>query len=180
MGLASFRCDSGVNCASCRPSGGNKHEREVEDYIQGHAINEMLKRAPHTGHRLLVVEANSGIVGVVAYEQSHLKVDDEPVPVRRLVVAAVQVDHRGMLLDDRRLSSHLLAVALADGRDPAEPLVTATVAVCNVRSQALLARHQISRSLSSTGDPYLDLVGVYDEVLESLPEAKAMSEAPEQ
>lgn len=178
--LASFRCDSEVNCASCGPSGGNTHEREVQDYIQRHAMNAMLQRGPHNGHRLLVLEDNTGIVGVVAHEQSDLNLDGEPVPVRRLVVAAVELDHQGMLLDDHRVSSHLLAAALTDGRDPpVEPLVIATVAACNVRSRALLARHQISRSLSSTGDDYLDLVGVYDDVLESLPEAKAISEAPE-
>lgn len=178
--LASFRCDSGVDCASCGPAGGNTHEQEVQDYIQRHAVDAMLHRGPHNGHRLLLLEDNSGIVGVVAHEQHDLKVDGEPVPVRRLVVAAVELDHQGMWLEDHRVSSHLLAAALADGRDQlAEPLVTAAVAACNERSRALLARHGITRSLSPTGDDYLDLVGVYDDVLASLPAAKRFSEAPE-
>lgn len=176
--LAAFRCDSGVDCASCGPDGGNAHELEVQDYIQRHAVNSMLQRAPHNGHRLLLLEDGSGIVGVVAHEQHDLSVDGEPVPVRRLVVAAVELDHQGMWLEDHRVSSHLLAAALADGQEQAEePLVTATVAACNARSRALLARHKITRSLSSTGDDYLDLVGVYDDVLKSLPAAKRLGDA---
>ena len=46
--LASFRCDSEIDCASCGPDGGNTHEREVQDYIQRHAVNAMLERAPTT------------------------------------------------------------------------------------------------------------------------------------
>lgn len=178
--LASFRCDSGIDCASCGPAGGNTHEREVQDYIQRHAVNAMLQRAPYNGHRLLLLEDGSGIVGVVAHEQHDVSVDGEPVPVRRLVVAAVELDHQGMWLEDHRVSSHLLAAALADGREQAEePLVSATIAACNARSRALLARHEIARSLSSTGDDYLDLVGVHEAVLASLPEAKRLGEAPE-
>lgn len=176
--LASFRCDSGIDCASCGPAGGNTHEREVQDYIQHDAVSAMLHRAPHNGHRLLLLENDAGIMGVVAHEQYDVKVDGEPVPVRRLVVAAVELDHQGLWLEDHRVSSHLLAAAVADGHaQSGESLITATVAACNARSRALLARHQITRPLSGTGDNYLDLVGAYDEVLASLPEAKRLSEA---
>lgn len=101
------------------------------------------------------------------------------MPVRRLVVAAVDIDHQGKGLGANRVSTHLLASALADGLDPeAESLVTATVAGCNLRSLALPTRHKISRPLSSTGDGYVDLVGASDEVLASLPDAKPMTEVP--
>lgn len=177
--LASFICDTEVDCASCAPGGGNTHEREVQDYIQRHAVDAMRHRAPHNGHRLLVLEDNTGIVGLVAHEQYELGVDGEPVTVRRLVVAAVGLEHQGTSLEGHRVSSHLLAAALTDGRDHSvEPLVTATVAACNGRSRALLARHRINRSLSSTGDDYLDLVGVYEEVLRSLPDARVLGAPP--
>jgi hypothetical protein len=129
----------------------------------------MVWAAPHTGHRLLLLEGESGLLGVVAYEQRDLRVAGDLVVARQLVVAAVEREHQGMSLDGHRISSRLLAGALLDERDGAEPLVLATVAECNTRSRAMLSRHQLSQPLSSLDDGYLDLVGVYDDILGSLP-----------
>ncbi len=47
--LAAFKCDSGGDCATCSPAGGNVHEREVEEYIQRFALDEAQTRNPHNG-----------------------------------------------------------------------------------------------------------------------------------
>ncbi len=48
-------------------------------------------------------------------------------------------------------------------------LVSARVAICNPRSRKLLIRHRIDLELSHQDPIYRDLVGVYEQVVESLP-----------
>ncbi len=172
--LAAFTCDSGADCASCSPAGGNVHEREVEQYLQRYALDVAQTRNPHNGHALLLMfEPNGDLAGVVAHERFELLLRGVETPAERLVVAGVRSDLHGVAVEGSRISSHLLAACVRDFGDDPPRLVTGRVAVCNARSRGLLARHRIGLELASSHPGYLDLVGVCHEVLQTLPTAIA-------
>jgi hypothetical protein len=146
------------------------HEREVEEYLQRYALDEAQIRNPHNGHRLLLMlEPNGDLAGVVAHERFELLVRGVETPVERLVVAGVRSDLHGVTVEGSRVSSHLLAAGIRDLADDPPPLLTGRVALCNARSRGLLARHRIGLELASSRPGYFDVVGVYDEVLQTLP-----------
>lgn len=168
--LAAFKCDSGANCASCSPAGGNVHEREVEEYLQRYALDVAQTRHAHNGHTLsLMFDPRGNLAGVVGHERFELIVRGVETPVERLVVAGVRSDLHGTAVEGNRVSSHLLAAAVRDLADAPPPLLAGRVAVCNARSRGLLARHRIGLELTTSHPGYLDVVGVYDGVLQTLP-----------
>lgn len=167
--LGAFRCDTGADCPTCSPEGGNIHEREIEEYLHRLALDEAVHRRPYTGHTLLLLEDPSdALAGVVAYERTELKVKGEEVDAVSLVAAAVRRDLRGTVANGVRLSSHLIAAGVR-GLAEVPPLVIGRVAVCNQRSRGLLRRHAIDRELAQTDPGYLDIAGATEDVLATLP-----------
>src|ERR1700760_3118607 len=126
-------------------------------------------RQPHNDHRvLLLLDPEGNIAGAVAHEQSELRVRGIDVDARKLFVAGLRVDLQGSWWADHRLSSHLLGAAIHDLSDKPPELLVARVATCNIASRKLLDRHRIGLELSQVEPGYVDLVGVYDEVVETL------------
>lgn len=168
--LADFVCDSGFDCATCSPNGGNVHESEIENYLRNHAVDQMEWCSAHNDHRLLLlIDPDGNLAGAVAHEQSELKVRGEEVAARRLVAVGLRLELRGSSLGEHRLSSHLLAGAVRDMAGEPPELLTARVAICNPRSRELLDRHGCNLELSQQDPLYHDVVGVYEQVVDSLP-----------
>lgn len=168
--LAAFVCDSGADCEACSPAGGNVHEREVQEYLQRYALEVAQARHRHNGHTVsLMFDPSGDLAGVVGHERFELLVRGVETPVERLVVAGLRSDLHGAAAEGSRVSSHLLAAAVRDLADAPPPLLAGRVAVCNERSRRLLARHRIGLELTSSHSGYLEVVGVYNEVLQTLP-----------
>jgi hypothetical protein len=168
--LANFNCDSGSDCTTCAPQGGNLHEKEVEAYLRSLALDEMERRRPHNDHTLiLLMDPVGNLAGAVAHEQSELRVKGTEVAARRLVVVGLRRDLQGSTVADHRLSSHLLAAGVHDLATEPPELLVARVATCNSRSRKLLARHRIEMELSQQDPAYVNVVGVYERVVETLP-----------
>lgn len=168
--LADFVCDSGADCITCAPNGGNVHESEIESYLRHHAVDQMEWRRPYNDHKLLLLfDPDGKLAGAVSHEQSELKVRGEVVAARRLVVVGLRLELQGNSLGEHRLSSHLLAAAVRDMADEPPELLFARVAVCNPRCQKLLVRHGMNLELSQQDPLYSDQVGVYGQVVKTLP-----------
>ncbi|OBI06579.1 hypothetical protein A5714_02340 [Mycobacterium sp. E2462] len=167
--LSNFECDSGADCV-CAPQGGNVHESDVEAYLKSQALDAMEWRQPHNDHRLLLLMDPEGrLAGAVAHEELELLVEGTEVAARRLVVIGLRRDLQGRWMADHRLSSHLLAAGVHDLAIEPPKFLVARVMTCNTRSRNLLARHRIEMEVSHRDPAYIDLVGLYDRVVESLP-----------
>jgi hypothetical protein len=167
--LRKFECDSGADCQSCGPEGGNAHELEVQEYLRRLALNEAARKAPHNEHALLVLtdEANR-LAGAVAYERTELAVKGVEVDALRIVVAGLRVDIQGVAVSGARLSSHLVGAAVR-GYAETPPLVIARTSECNQRSLSLLRRHAFDLELTQTEAGWIDLAGRADDVIATLP-----------
>lgn len=167
--LRKFECDSGVDCPSCGPDGGNAHEQEIEEYLRRFALNEAALKAQHNDHTLLVLtnEADQ-LAGAVAYERAELMVNGREVDAMRIVVAGLRVDLHGESVSGVRLSSHLIAAAVRGFSVP-PPLVIARAAECNGRSLSLLRRHAFSLELSQLEPGWVDLAGRAENIIATLP-----------
>jgi hypothetical protein len=139
-------------------------------YLQSHAVDEMERCRPHNDHRLLLlIDPEGNLAGAVAHEQSELMVRGEEVAARRLVVVGLRLELQGSSLGEHRLSSLLIAAAVRDMAGEPPELLSGRVAICNPRSQKLLGRHGINLKLSQQDPLYQDVVGVYKQVVDSLP-----------
>jgi hypothetical protein len=167
--LRRFECDSGADCPSCGPDGGNAHELEIEEYLRRLALNEAALKAPHNEHALLVLTDESDLLaGAVAYERAELRVKGGEVDALRIVVAGLRVDTQGEEVSGARLSSHLIAAAVR-GYSVTPPLVIARAAECNQRSLSLLRRHAFDLELVQTDAGWVDLAGRAEDVITTLP-----------
>jgi hypothetical protein len=170
--LTNFACDSGGDCDGCSFQGRAVHEREVEEYVQNYAIDRALTHSPYNGHKLLLLlQPDGSLAGVVAYERFELLNSGRETAAVRLVVAALRTDLQGTSIDEHRLSSHLLNVALRDVVEDPPQLIAGRVAICNKRSVGLLARHHIETEVKeSRFGNYVDLAGRYVDVAITLPD----------
>lgn len=168
--LRRFECDSRAVCPSCGPADGNRHQREVEEYLRQSALDVAAHEAPHNDHSLLLLTDPLGdIAGAVAYKRTEFLVQGAEVEAVKLEVLGLRVDLHGCEVAGARLSSHLIAAAVRGFREPPPQLVTARVAVCNERSRSLLGRHGLVRELTQTEPQYIDLIGASEIVLATLP-----------
>jgi hypothetical protein len=132
--LAEFRCST-----------GSWYEEEVETFIRRHALEHAL--APSEGYRLLLVLDGARLVGCMGHHRELLFRSDGnpagPMIATRLHVLAIALEDQGRRLHDRRrFSDTVIATLLADALETRETsLLTAIVAMDNLRSMALRERH---------------------------------------
>jgi hypothetical protein len=133
VALAQFRCSTGP-----------WYEQEVESFVRGLALKRVLKLLGD--HRLLVVLDRGRLVCCMAHHEEFLFGEGkafDPIPATRLHLLAIAVEDQGCRLEDgTRLSDVVMATLIADALQTREATVlTAIVALDNLRSMALCRRH---------------------------------------
>jgi hypothetical protein len=130
--LAAFRCSTGP-----------WYEQEVESFIRWRAVNMTA-----VNYRLLLAFDNGRLVCCMAHHLERLlrgEKDDQLdfILATRLHLLAIAVEDQGRrLYDGTRFSDMLMATLMADALETREAVVlTAVVAMDNLRSMALCKRH---------------------------------------
>lgn len=140
--LSRFRCSTGP-----------WYEDEVERYIENRLLDSNLRRAPHTGHRVILLETDDhGLVAVGAHEADFLEAPDgQAITGTYLVVGAVAVEHQGATLPNvapferesraPSLGRYLMEALLSDiASGERDPYLRAVIARDNIRSLKLCSR----------------------------------------
>ena len=153
--LASFTCSTGL-----------WYEREVEEFVRGHA----LRAAASDDFRLLVAVEGERLVATAAHHHPELLPTADAVHrfATRLHHLAIDVSDRGRRLPDhRRLSDALMQTLIADAIDAwTTGVLTAIVAADNDRSLAMCERNGL-RSRTRHGTRYVRVTGLFERVDEA-------------